>query len=275
MPNLEDPLEALLDLKEPGADTFLEGIQGNIIKGHGRDFTRHLLLKMTGDPPAVKRWIARFAAEHVTSAQEQRRQREAQRAHGGPGESVAMLLLAPGGYRYLGEQPPSPGDGEFTRPEHERYFPVGMKRQPGQPALPAIRSDPPVEQWEAPYQGQIDAMILLAHDDPVPLGESEREVTGQLTGLFEMLTTEGGRAIKKTFPGETVEKVVEHFGFQDGISQPIMIQQDLDEEISKRGGSHWDPGAPRALALARSLARSVAPPTVSAASWSSASSSRT
>ena len=254
MPNLEDPLEALLDLRDPGADTFLEGIQGNIIKGHGRDFTRHLLLKMTGAPPAVRRWIAGFAAEHVTSAQEQRQQRDAWRADGGAGESFAMFLLAPGGYRYLGEQLPSPGEGEFKRPEHETYFPVGMKRrpeQPGQPAQPAIRSDPPVEQWEAPYQGQIDAMILLAHDDPVPLGESEREVTGQLSGLFEILTTEGGRAIKKIFPGETVEKVVEHFGFQDGISQPLMIQQDLDEEIRKRGSSHWDPSAPRALALAR------------------------
>lgn len=45
-------LDTLLDLRDPEADKFLEDIQGNIIKGHGRDFTRHLLLKMTGDPAA-------------------------------------------------------------------------------------------------------------------------------------------------------------------------------------------------------------------------------
>jgi Dyp-type peroxidase family len=235
-------LDTLLDLRDPEGDKFLEDIQGNIIKGHGRDFTRHLLLKMTGDPAAVKRWIAGFAAEHVTSAQEQRRQRDAWRARGGPGERFAMFLLSPGGYQYLDEQPPSP-DGDFT---------VGMKRQqPGQPAQPAIPSDPPVEQWERPYQGQIDAMVLLADDKLERLKETERVVTGQLSGIFEKLTTERGRAIKKTFPGETVEKTIEHFGFQDGISQPIMIKQDLDEEIRTRGKSHWNPEARLSLALVR------------------------
>lgn len=190
----------------------------------------------------MKRWIAGFAAEHVTSAQEQRRQRDAWRAQGGPGKRFAMFLLSPDGYQYLDEQPPSP-DGDFT---------VGMKRrQPGQPAQPAIPSDPPVEQWERPYQGQIDAMVLLADDKLERLKETERVVTGQLSGIFEKLTTERGRAIKKTFPGETVEKTIEHFGFQDGISQPIMIKQDLDEEIRKRGKSHWNPEARLSLALVR------------------------
>ena len=151
-----------------------------------------------------------------------------------------MFLLSPDGYQYLGEQLPSPS-GDFT---------VGMKRrQPGQPAQPAIPSDPPVEQWEGPYQGQIDAMVLLAHDKLERLKETELEVVGQLSGIFEILRTERGRAIKKTFPGETVEKVVEHFGFQDGISQPLMIKQDLEAEIRKRGRNHWNPEAPLSLAL--------------------------
>ena len=149
-----------------------------------------------------------------------------------------MFLLAPAGYQYLNEQPPSP-DGDFT---------VGMK-QPGQPAQPAIPSDPPVEQWERPYQGRIDAMVLLADDKLERLKETELEVVGQLSGLFEILRTERGRAIKKKFPGEEVEKTIEHFGFQDGISQPIMIKQDLDEEISKRGNHHWHPEAWLSLAL--------------------------
>jgi hypothetical protein len=48
-------------------------------QGPQERFTRHILLKITGDPAAVGRWIARFAAEHVTSAQASRRQRDAWR----------------------------------------------------------------------------------------------------------------------------------------------------------------------------------------------------
>ena len=254
MPNLEDPLEALLDLEDPGADAFLEGIQGNIIKAHGRNFTRHVLLRMTGDGPAVRRWIARFAAEHVTSAQEQRRQRDAWRAHGGVGEPFAMFLLAPSGYRHLGEQLPSPAEGEFTFPAHKRYFPVGMKQlpdQPGQPAQTAIRSDPPVEQWEGPYQGRIDAMVLLADDDDTRLKGSVATVLESIPGVFEKLTVEEGGKIKQQFPAPRGELEIEHFGFQDGVSQPIMIQQDLDQELSQRGSTYWNPIAWLSLALVR------------------------
>jgi deferrochelatase/peroxidase EfeB len=152
-----------------------------------------------------------------------------------------MFLLSADGYRYLGEQLPSAGAGEFA---------VGMKRRPGQPAQPAISSDPPVRQWERPYQGPIHAMALLADDDPTRLGKSEEEVTDSISGISEVITIERGRAMEKVFPDETVGKVIEHFGFQDGTSQPIMIQQDLDDEISKRGNSQWDPGAPLSLALA-------------------------
>ncbi len=273
-------MDAALNLEDSEADAFLEGIQGNVIKGHGRDFTRHILLKMTGDPAAVGRWIARFAAEHVTSAQASRRQRDAWRAHGGSGEPFAMFLLAPDGYRYLGQQLPSPGAGEFTRPEHERYFRVGMKGQPAEPPQSpqtAIRSDPPVQQWEPPYQQPIHAMVLLADDSPERLNESEAKVIASIDGILERLTVECGRKIKKAFPSplgpaETVLKVIEHFGFQDGVSQPIMIRQDL----RTRSASAEAAIGIRARRCRWRWRRSrVQPVAASAASWRSASSSRT
>jgi hypothetical protein len=95
-------LAGTLDLEDPGAQDFLEGIQGNIIKGHGRDFTGHILLKMTGEPPAVSRWIIDFAAPRVTSAAAQLRSTRAWRAQGGSGDPFAMFLLSADGYRHLG-----------------------------------------------------------------------------------------------------------------------------------------------------------------------------
>jgi Dyp-type peroxidase family len=127
-----------------------------------------------------------------------------------------------------------------------------MKRQPAQPGQPrpsAIRRDPSVEQWEPPYQQQIDAMFLLADDDPNRLEGSITEAVNSITGTFEVRTIERGRAIKQEFPRGRL--VIEHFGFQDGVSQPVMIQQDLDRELRQRGSTYWNPIAPLSLALAR------------------------
>ena len=42
---------------------------------------------------------------------------------------------------------------------------------------------------------------------------------------------------------------IEHFGYRDGISQPLMIAQDAAAEVAARGDKHWDPSAPLSLAL--------------------------
>jgi Dyp-type peroxidase family len=239
-------LDATLDLEDPEADEFLRGIQGNIIKGHGRDHTRHLLLTMIGEPQAVGRWIAWFATEHVTSAHAARRSTMAWHTQGGPGERFAMFLLAPDGYRHLGAQLPLPGPVPGgSREAQERYFPEGMKEKIGQ--------DPEPSAWEAAYQQQLHAMVLLAHDDEDELKRFVAEIDPSMDGIFEVLATERGVALKQQFPRRdgtgSVTKTIEHFGFQDGVSQPLLIKQDLEEEISKRGSEFWDPGAPLSLAL--------------------------
>jgi deferrochelatase/peroxidase EfeB len=42
---------------------------------------------------------------------------------------------------------------------------------------------------------------------------------------------------------------IEHFGHQDGISQPRMVKQDIDKEIAERGDAYWNPGAALALGI--------------------------
>jgi Dyp-type peroxidase family len=244
-------LNSILHLDDPEAESFMEGIQGNIIKGHGRDFTRHILLRMTGDPQAVRRWIVDFAAQRVTSAAAARRSTDAWKAQEGPGEPFAMFLLSPDGYRHLGftdAQLPAPS-GPFSAPGHEQYFRLGMKNQ-GKVERPARRyNDLPSTSWEPAYQGRIDAMCLLADDDENRLKQSADEVVGSIPGSFEPLTIEEGAALRQTF--ESGMKVIEHFGFQDGVSQPIVIQQDLEHELRRRGSTYWNPIAPLSLALAR------------------------
>jgi len=164
------------------------------------------------------------------------------------GDSFAMVLLAPGGYRYLGfgdDQLPVPRDDDFTDPSHRQYFLLGMKEQANAPGR--RYNDPPYTEWESPYQQQIHAMVLLADDDMTRLNQSVRDITASLAGAFDLLTTERGKVVRDVFPRGKLD--IEHFGFQDGISQPLMIRQDIDKETAKRGSAHWDPTAPLWLAL--------------------------
>ena len=237
-----------LDLNDPEAFQFLSRIQGNIIKGHGRDFTAHLILKMTGDQQTVKSRIAKFASEKVTSAAVAKQQTLAWRAVKDKGEPFAMFLLAPDGYRYLGfsdDQLPGPRNDQFTDPSHSQYFLLGMK---GQSSVTGRRyNDPPPSEWEPPYQQQIHAMVLLADDDVDRLIQSVRDTTESLAGVFELLTTERGKVLRDTFPRGRLD--IEHFGYQDGVSQPLMIREDIDREVARRGSTHWNPTAPLWLAL--------------------------
>jgi len=98
MTDLQQPL----DLDDPGAEEFLDGIQGNILRSHGRNFSAHLILRISGEVAAARRWIAVFTAERVTSAAAALRQTTTFRRTGGPGEPFVMVALAADGYRALG-----------------------------------------------------------------------------------------------------------------------------------------------------------------------------
>lgn len=248
-------LDLPLDLAAPDADAFLRDIQGNIIKGHGRDFTAHFITRMTGQPDAVRKWISSFGASHVTTAKASRQMTSLWHAEGGVGEPFAMFLLSADGYRYLGVDPariPIAG-GEFKRPVHDEYFRRGMK---GQASIPVDFPqegrgyiDPPPVEWEPPYRGTIHAMILLADDGLERLEKTIASLQHSLEGLFEIVTVERGAVLTADFPRGSL--VIEHFGFQDGVSQPLMIKQDIELEVLRRGDKHWDPTAPLSLALAR------------------------
>lgn len=92
-------------------------------------------------------------------------------------------------------------------------------------------------------------MVLLADDDEYRLSRAVDEVVAEAADVVDVLTTERGRVLRKKFPRGTL--VIEHFGFQDGVSQPLMIRQDAVEEMRRRGNAHWDPTAPLSLALVR------------------------
>src|SRR5688572_47310 len=103
-----------------------------------------------------------------------------------------MFLLSAEGYRKLGfaeNQIPSPVNIPFANPADDTYFKSGMKVQTG---VPRSLPDPPVSQWETPYQDAIHAMILLADDDKSRLEQSITGLSTSANGIFQILTIERG-----------------------------------------------------------------------------------
>ncbi len=227
-----------LDYRDLSFDTLLANLQGNILKGHGRDNTVHLFLRFkVGSEAAVKEWIAKFSA-HITSCKEQLRQRELFKRNGVSGGLFAGIYFASSFYRYLGLE-----EGEFG----DQPFRDGMKSRQD------ILHDLPVEEWEEDYKEQIHAMVLLGHDDPVELGQASAEICNGLhlgdekVPLADVVTIEYGSVIRNA-NGDGLE----HFGYVDGISQPLFLMDDV-EEYKKRNilPLRFDPTAELDLVLVK------------------------
>jgi deferrochelatase/peroxidase EfeB len=230
-------LKAPLDRTQPDAQRFMERVQGNIIKGHGRHHAAHVFVKFGADVGAARGWIAGPMSRRLTLAKPQAAQTARWRNVRGPGEPFFAFFLSHHGYVALGVADASPSD---------LYFRAGMKSTPG--GGPTI-TDPPVSEWEENFRGDIDAMVLVAHADLQLLKPVIDDLTKELVKIGAQFFVERGD--QQTFDfGERKNVEIEHFGHQDGISQPRMIQQEADEEIQNRGGVHWDPVAPLELGFA-------------------------
>jgi Dyp-type peroxidase family len=216
---------------------MLENLQGNILKGHGRDHSVHIFLKLKGeDVKTNRKRLAAFAGKVVTPALRQHHETEQYQSSGIPGAMFGNLFLTARGYGALG----------FTDDEMEAAFPVQPDDQGGQyfrDGMQAHRGelqDPPLATWEEGYRaGEIDAMILLADDDEPYLLRQARTLVNELEEFATILVIERGNALRTDN-----KEGIEHFGYVDGRSQPIYFTTDLTDKDgkSKEGKiDKWNP----------------------------------
>jgi deferrochelatase/peroxidase EfeB len=231
---LRDLLNSPLDEHTPDAQKFVERVQGNIIKGHGR---HHSALLFVGFGPGIKAdraWIAGEMCRRLTTAKRQSAQTEGWRGTRGAGDPFYAFFLSHQGYLTLGiDDASTPNDP---------YFRAGMKSPVT--GVPDVVIDPPVSDWEKNFQASIDAMVLVADADRSRLDKIVAELTRQLAVISKVFFIERGD--QQTFDfGDGRNLVdIEHFGHQDGISQPWMSKQEADKEIAGRGDANWNPIAP-------------------------------
>jgi Dyp-type peroxidase family len=98
----------------------------------------------------------------------------------------------------------------------------------------AALNDPPPSEWDSGLAGPVSALLLLADDDAERL---ESRVAGfDPPDAVTLLSIERGSEL----PGR-----IEHFGFVDGISQPLFLDEDIEAARAREDGRLlWDPATP-------------------------------
>ena len=235
--DLKNPPEGGIDPENPGKyQVLLEDLQGNILKGHGREHSVHLFVQWKGDKVSqAKQWIKTFTQTYVTSAKKQSDEAVVYREQGIGGDLFATFCLTRFGYEALGFKP-------FEVPK-DQPFTMGMKND----QIRGFLGDPPIEKWEPGYRDEIHAFILMADDNVNELLQTVNKISAELRQVALILHREDGFVIRND-AGEAIE----HFGFVDGVSQPLFLKRDIDRaQANGSDFSKWDPRASLDILLAK------------------------
>lgn len=214
----------------------LTEIQGNILKKHGGNHEALLYLNFSVDTISIKKLLSEL---EITSAYQQYLDSEAYKKSGGKElKTFKGLYLSHTGIDKLG------CSGIPT----SQVFMESMKGRKTE------LNDPDFTDWEYSFQNEIDAILLLADDD-----------LDQINSQVEKLRLEWGTAIEINHIQYGVKRplvndqTVEHFGYVDGISQPLFYQSDFKSRTYindkwqdvKLTENHWSAEAPLSLVLVK------------------------
>ncbi|MEA2373137.1 MAG: hypothetical protein QOH12_3531 [Solirubrobacteraceae bacterium] len=232
-----------LDITDPDLQGMFADLQGNILKSHGRDLSRHVFLRFGPDAAAARTWVRAFA-DQVTSAAQQHADALDWKATGREHLFTSLMLTA-AGYRALGVD-------ESLIPD-EKAFRAGMKdlevkyntapRGDHVPTANPLNDDP--TDWEDAFQEEIHALVVIAYgadglgdDDALAaLTEAaERLQAGVAGGVAEVMCVQHGHVLRNAR-----DQVIEHFGYTDGVSDPLCLKHDLDRAFANGGFEHFDP----------------------------------
>ncbi|MBX9571917.1 MAG: Dyp-type peroxidase [Candidatus Obscuribacterales bacterium] len=239
-------------VSDPANREFLEDLQGNILNGHGRDHAAHVFVRFEpGKAAAARAWIASFAKRHVQSAYEQFNGSKQFKTFGIDAGIFGHIALSASGYSALGFQTAQQPHGLNPRNHedgkgYEEVFRKGLKSRRN------VLHDPELSQWERAFLGDIHMMVLLAADNDAQLDTVLATTLESLSNAAEHVHVERGLGLTRQLAPQDPSTVahVEHFGFVDGRSQPLMVEEQIEQERQKGGTDKWDPSAPLNLVLA-------------------------
>ncbi|MCT9931024.1 hypothetical protein N5079_12430 [Planotetraspora sp. A-T 1434] len=202
------------------ADTkaMLDNLQPNILQAHVREHLSVLFFHFTDGPDG-----RRFLHALVPLMKSARKHLEEIRAFdksGTGGTPYVGVGISKAGYLKL---------GHATTKFDDNAFKSGLKRR--QTTL----SDPPVSGWEAPYQKEIHAVVLIGDATAEPVAATRKRVLALLPKTAEKVGEETGLGLRNA-----QGRGIEHFGYIDGRSQPLF----LADQVAKESGTNWTPFFP-------------------------------
>lgn len=214
---------------------MLRNLQGNILKGHGRDNTWNVFFRFGADVRTSKRLLRELGNFHVTDAAKQLQETEAFKTTQTAGGTFCSVFLTSPGYKAL--------ELDFASVPDNGVFETGMRDGNNVAAV----NDPAPDSWEEPFKQEIHGLILMADDD-IPRGEAAaRQVEEMVTASGgTLIHTQAGKALRNS-----AGNGLEHFGYIDGRSQPLLLMEDIEKESRDEGVSHWDPAFPLQTVLVR------------------------
>jgi Dyp-type peroxidase family len=238
MVNLHAPLS--WTNASPSELRMLTSLQGNILKGHGRSHTEHIFLSFKQGAATDVRAFLRSLAPAITPALEQLQDAEkhASFKDGSPERAsidskiFMSVAISAAGYEALGIE-------ELARP-NDQAFRQGLKSRSEQ------LEDPAPLLWEQHFRQDIHAMILLAGPSPSVLQTHRQQLLSHLPQAVTVAGIEVGLAMHNTD-----NHGIEHFGYVDGRSQPLLLTEDIAKERATTGTAQWDPAFPLKQALVR------------------------
>lgn len=220
-----------LDPESAEGQKLLADLQGNILRGHGRDHAMHLFICF-GRPNSesahaasvrkIRSWIRGMTEDHVTTA-------AAQLEDIAKKDTFTVFLLSSHGYEFLGER--RPRDGAFREGMRDRSSRL---------------NDPPFDQWQDRYRlraEDIHALVIVAAREAAVLERMKATIEAglRMTDGF-VLVDERGSQERDQSPRR---RAIEHFGYADGVSQPRLIDKDSPR------ARNYDQRAPLKLVLER------------------------
>lgn len=189
---------------------ILSDLQAHILKHHGRTYAKHLFLRFTGNDFAIRTWLKNDLSPLLTSAEKQLKDVEAyHKSKLYDSGSIITCSLSHSGYTKIRmsdkNMPKSPA------------FVEGMRSRK------TLLNDNDAE-WDSGLKGDIDALILIADAYEERLISAAESIKQSIKNFVDVVHEQSGKILKK---GNTA---IEHFGYADGISQPLFLKSDIDKQ---------------------------------------------
>jgi len=216
---LADELKAPISWTDGSADVqdFLDKLQGNILKGHGRSHTVNLFCRFRDDAKQAATLFMREQAGRVKSAKDQLLATAERKATGQLDTApFVCIFLTKAGYDYFGVAPAEQPAGAAFR--------AGMGATSG-------LNDPPKANWSTPLRDP-HVLVLVGL---MSMEESEQEATSLLNQIGEIGDIHhhmsgdiiGGQYFNSDGNG------IENFGYVDGRSQPLVLVEEETREAAE------------------------------------------